>query len=475
MTILDFPVAEPEAPAPPSIPHSREAEEGVVGAVLINPECYYEVAEVVAPADFYIHRHRWIMEAVKGLMERKVPVDMLTVSEELDRMGQLAEIGGPAYLTRLIGGVPSSLNAASYARIVKEHEVARRMITAANDIAQLAYDVAKPMDMRMALAEKQWQAIRKDADAKSSRLLGMKDLLSNAWDRMEAIAKLGRPPGIISNFLDMDKILHGFKKGRYYLIAGRPGDGKTALLLTASRNFMKFEHQSVLYFSIEMQENNDFDDPISGGELSERLIGMEADLDTTSISDGRLTDVEYPKFTAAIERMGDWHFTVEDDPSVTPDQMVARARRVKGEIGLDVVIVDYIQIQETPMGMKFGTRAEQVSYLSKCLKRMAKELNVVVLVAAQVNRGYMQRGDKRLVLEDLKESGSLEQDAHVVIFIQPKDQEAVKEVDVAKHRGGKIGTCNLYYAASRTEFRNAAARSDDVEYWWTKGNGNGKH
>ena len=227
MTILDFPVAEPEAPAPPSIPHSREAEEGVVGAVLINPECYYEVAEVVAPADFYIHRHRWIMEAVKGLMERKVPVDMLTVSEELDRMGQLAEIGGPAYLTRLIGGVPSSLNAASYARIVKEHEVARRMITAANDIAQLAYDVAKPMDMRMALAEKQWQAIRKDADAKSSRLLGMKDLLSNAWDRMEAIAKLGRPPGIISNFLDLDKILHGFKKGRYYLIAGRPGSGKT--------------------------------------------------------------------------------------------------------------------------------------------------------------------------------------------------------------------------------------------------------
>ncbi len=359
--MLDYPVANEQqviSASPP--PHSREAEEALLGAVFINPETYREVTEKIGAGDFYIHRNRWIWDAFKTLVEAKTPIDLLTVSDLLNGQGKLQELGGSAYLTSLVNQAPVSYNAPYYAEIVRNCAISRRMIMAANEIAKLGYDGVLPMEQRLGLAEKQWQAVRKDGDSRS-RLLGMKELLSNAYDRINAITKLGRPPGMISNLIDLDKILHGFKKGRYYLIAGRPGDGKTSLLLTLARNFMKYEGKSVLYISIEMQENSDFDDPISGGELSERLLGMEANIDTTSISDGRLQDTDWPLYTNAIEHMQNWRFTVDDDSGVTPDQMMARAWKVKGEIGLDVVIVDYIQIQETPTGERFGTRAEHSS------------------------------------------------------------------------------------------------------------------
>ena len=458
----------------PLIPHCREAEEAVCGAILINPEMYYEAAEVLTAGDFYIHRLRWLFEAFTALHERKTPIDMLTVADELEAQGKLAEFGGPSQLTALVNQVPTSLNAVSYARIVKGHAGRRKMIRAAGEIAKLAYDTSREAATAFSEAEREWQGVRREADT-GGRLLGMRDLLDNAYDRLEAISKLGRPPGISSNLLDLDRILHGFKKGRYYLVAARPGEGKTALLLTLAKNFMKRENKSVLYVSIEMQENMDENDALSGGELSERLLGMEAHIDTMAISDGRLTEEEYPLFVHAIDTMQSWRFTVDDDPNVTPDMIMARALKVRGDIGLDVILVDYIQIQETPVGMKFGTRAEQVAYLSKRLKKIAKELNVVMIVAAQVNRAYLARGDKHLNLGDLKESGSLEQDAHVVIFIQPTDQDTLKDVEVAKHRGGPVGSCKLFYKASETEFCNSALRDDNTHYWWQNGNGNGKN
>ena len=448
----------------PMVPHSREAEEAVIGAVLINPEAYYEVAEFLMPGDFYIHRLRWCMEAFKNLHERRMPIDLLTVANVLESRQLLTEAGGPAYLTSLVNQVPTSLNAVAYAQIVKGHAARRRMIEAANRIAKAAYDIDQGVSASLAEAEAAWQGMRSEGGRPT--LLGARQMMSLAFDRYNSIVSMGRPPGIITNLLDLDRILHGVKKGRYYMVAGRPGDGKSALLLTLARNFCKHEKKSVLYFSIEMQESTDDGDMISGGELSERLIGMEAGVDTMAISDGRLKEEEVPLWTHAIEKIADWRFTVDDDPNVTPDQMMARALRVKGEIGLDVIMVDYIQITEA--GARFGTRAEEVSYLSKRLKRLAKELNVVMIVAAQVNRGFAARGDKRLILPDLKESGSLEQDSHVVIFIQPTDNLTMKEIEVAKHRGGKVGKCELYYDAPCTEFRNGTRRDDGAQYWWQK-------
>jgi replicative DNA helicase len=466
---------EAAIPVAPLVPHSRDAEEAVVGSILINPEAYYEVDEFLRAGDFYIHRLRWCMEAFKSLHERRVPIDILTLADELEARKLLSEAGGPAYLTSLLNQVPTSLNAVGYAQIVKGHSARRKMIEAANQIAKAAYDTGQDAAAAFVEAERAWQNTRAEADRPT--LINARQMMSMAFDRYNSIVSMGRPPGIITGLLDLDRVLHGCKKGRYYMVAGRPGDGKSALLLTLARNFCKHEGKSVLYFSIEMQESTDDGDMISGGELSERLIGMEAGVDTTAISDGRLKEAEAPLFTHAIEKIADWRFTVDDDPGVTPDQMMARALRVKGEIGLDVIMVDYLQITES--GARFGTRAEEVSYLSKRLKRMAKELNVVMIVAAQVNRGFAVRGDKRLILSDLKESGSLEQDSHVVMFIQPTDNLTMKEIEVAKHRGGKVGKCELYYDAPCTEFRNGTRRDDGVQYWWQKNgnghNGNGKH
>lgn len=474
-----FPPAPPEMdtaiPVAPTIPHNRNAEEAVIGSVMINPDAYYEVAEVLKPGDFYIHRLRWCYEAFQKLHERRMPIDLLTVTQELEARQLLSEAGGPAYLTALLAQVPTSLNAVAYAQIVRGHAARRKMIEAANAIAKAAYDTGQDASISLAEAELAWSRTRNDVDHTS--LLGARQMMSAAWDRYAAIVALGRPPGIITNLLDLDRILHGCKYGRYYMIAGRPGDGKSALLLTLARNFCKHEKKSVLYFSIEMQESTDDGDMISGGELSERLLAMESGIDSTAISDGRLKEDEALRFTHAIEKISDWRFTVDDDPGVTPDQMMARALRVKNEIGLDVIMVDYLQITES--GARFGTRAEEVSYLSKRLKRMAKELNVALIVAAQVNRSFAARGDKRLILSDLKESGSLEQDSHVVMFIQPTENTTMKEIEVAKHRGGKVGKCELYYDAPCTEFRNGTRRDEEAVYWWQKNgnghNGNGKH
>jgi replicative DNA helicase len=215
---------------------------------------------------------------------RRSPIVLLTVADELDGQGLLAECGGPAYLTSLINQVPSSLNAAHYARIVKGESDRRKMIAAANRIAPAAYDSTLEPRAAFAAAETAWQETRGKVDS-GRKLLDMQTMMSQAWERMDAISRLGRPPGIISNLLDLDRILHGFKKGQYYIVAGRPGDGKSAFLLTLARNFMKIERKSVLFFSIEMQESSEDGDMISGGEISARLLGMEANLDTTAISD----------------------------------------------------------------------------------------------------------------------------------------------------------------------------------------------
>lgn len=458
-------------PVAPIIPHSREAEEAVIGAVFIGEaERYYEIANLLSSDDFYIHKLRWIWEAFISLHGKRSPIDLLTVADELERDGRLSEVGGPAFLTSLINAAPTSLNAVSYAGIMKEHSTRRKMIAAANKIATAAYDTSESVSACITEAEKAWGTVREQTTKPT--MMNAREIMSQAYDRYSAIVEYGRPPGITTNLLDLDRILHGLKKGWFYLFAGRPGDGKSALMLTLMKNICKFEQQSCAYFSIEMQESTPDGDMISGGELSSRLLAMEAGLDASAIIDGRLTEDEYGRFVGAIEKAAKWNFSVDDDSRITPDQMFARCLQIKSERGLDVVFVDYIQLQNS--GGKFGTRAEEVSYLSRNLKQMGKELNVAMVAAAQVNRAFAARGDKRLFLTDLKESGSLEQDPNAVIFIQPTDTKNVKEVDVAKHRGGQVGPCNLYFDAPSTEFRNSTRRDEEAVYWWHK-NGKGNH
>ncbi|MFZ5878454.1 MAG: replicative DNA helicase [Chloroflexota bacterium] len=385
---------EKAAPAAPSIPHSREAEEAVVGAVLINPEVYYDVAQFLIAEDFYIHRHKWIWEAFTRLHEQRIPVDLLTVSEELDRVNQLAEIGGPAYLTSLVNQVPSSLNAESYGRIVEGHSIRRKMINAANQIAALAYDEKSVVDTVMDEAEK---AIFNVSERRLKHdIQPIREVLSDFYDRIDDLAK--RPEdimGVPTGFIDLDRLLNGLNQSDLIIIAGRPGQGKTGFLLSIAKNASLTHKKHVAIFSLEM----------SNEQVVQRLIAQETGIDSQRLRSGKLTETEWPLFTHAIEVFSDTKLFLDDTPAITPLALRTKCRRLHMEYGLDLVIIDYLQL----MGgdTRNDNRVQEVSYISRNLKILARELNVPVLTAAQLSRAVEQRSDKRPVLSDLRESGCL--------------------------------------------------------------------
>ena len=435
-----------------AVPHSREAEEAVVGAVFINPEVYYDVAQFLSADDFYIHRHRWIWDAFTSLHEQRIPIDLLTVSDELDRRGQLSEIGGPAYLTALVNQVPSSLNAESYGRIVEGYSIRRKMINAANQIASIAYNERTSVDDVMNEAEK---AVFNVSERRLKHdLQPISSVLSEYYDRIDDLAK--RPEeffGVPTGFIDLDKMLSGLQPSDLLIIAGRPGQGKTGFLLSVAKNAGLTHKKHVAIFSLEM----------SNEQVVQRLIAQETGIDSQRLRTGKLQENEWPLFTHSIEVFSDTHVYLDDTPAITPLQLRTKCRRLHMEFGLDLVIIDYLQL----MGgdTRNDNRVQEVSYISRNLKVLARELNVPVLAAAQLSRAVEQRSDKRPVLSDLRESGSLEQDADIVMFIYRPDQyekdtvkQNVAEIIVSKHRNGPVGSVELVFRSALAKFENAATR-----------------
>ena len=390
------------APASPSVPHSREAEEAVVGAVLINSEAYYDVAQFLAADDFYIHRNKWIWEAFARLHEQRIPVDLLTLSEELDRAGQLADVGGSAYLTSMINQVPSSLNAESYGRIVEGHSVRRKMINAANKIASIAYNEASTVDDVMNEAEK---AVFNVSERRLKHdLQPISSVLSDYYDRIDELAK--HPDdihGVPTGFIDLDRMLTGLQPSDLLIIAGRPGQGKTGFLLSIAKNAALTHKKHVAIFSLEM----------SNEQVVQRLIAQETGIDSQRLRNGRLQENEWPLFTHAVEVFSDTHIYLDDTPAITPLQLRTKCRRLHMEFGIDLIIIDYLQL----MGgdTRNDNRVQEVSHISRSLKVLARELNVPVLTAAQLSRAVEQRTDKRPVLSDLRESGCLTGDTLVML------------------------------------------------------------
>jgi replicative DNA helicase len=442
----------PAAQSPSAVPHSREAEEAVVGAVLINPEVYYDVAQFLQADDFYIHRHQWIWQAFTSLHEQRIPVDLLTLTEELDRKGQLAEIGGPAFLTSLINQVPTSINAEAYGRIVESHSIRRKMINAANSIASIAYNENSTIDHVMDEAEKavfnvSERRLKHDVQPISA-------VLSEYYDRIDDLAKRDEEIyGVPTGFVDLDKMLSGLQPSDLLIIAGRPGQGKTGFLLSIAKNASLTHKKHVAIFSLEM----------SNEQVVQRLIAQETGIDSQRLRTGKLQENEWPLFTHAIEVMSDTHIFLDDTPAITPLQLRTKCRRLHLEHHLDLVIIDYLQL----MGGDTRTenRVQEVSYISRNLKVMARELNVPVIAAAQLSRAVEQRSDKRPVLSDLRESGSLEQDADIVMFIYRPDQyekdtvkQNVAEIIIAKHRNGPVGSVELVFRGALAKFENAATK-----------------
>jgi replicative DNA helicase len=445
-----------EVPAVPIVPHSREAEEAVIGSVLINPEAYYDVAQFLIGEDFYIHRHRWIWETFTRLHERRIPIDFLTVSEELDQLGHLAEIGGPAYLSSLISNVPTSLHAAAYGRIVEETAVRRRMLSAANDIARMAYKEDSSVESVMDEAEK---AVFGVSERRMTRdLQTIQQVISEYYDRIDQIASRGEDIfGVPTGFIDLDRLLMGMQPSDLIIIAGRPGMGKTAFMLSAAKNAAQIHKKHVAVFSLEM----------SNEQLIQRLIAQETGIDSQRLRTGKLEEEEWPKFTQAVEALSNTRIFLDDTPALTPLQLRTKCRRLHLEYQLDLILVDYLQLMSS--GNRVENRVQEVSYISRNLKVMARELNVPVLAAAQLSRAVEQRAYKEPQLSDLRESGSLEQDADIVMFIHrpeiyEKDtlKQNIAQIKIAKHRNGPVGTIELIFRSNLAKFENAATHVVDL-------------
>jgi replicative DNA helicase len=453
----DFPEFEDiAAPGPQVVPHSREAEEAVIGAILINPEAYYDVAQFLNKEDFYIHRHQWVWEAFTRLHERRTPIDFLTVTEELDQTGHLSEVGGPAYLTALLNNVPTSLHAESYGRLVEETAVRRRMLNAANQIAKLAYQEETGLETVMDEAEK---AVFSVSERRTTRdLQPIQVVLSDVYDRIDQISQRSEETfGVPTGFIDLDRLLGGLQPSDFLIIAGRPGSGKTAFMLSAAKNAAQTHKKHIAIFSLEM----------SNEQLVQRLIAQETGIDTHRLRTGKLSEDEWTLFAHAIEVLGDTAVFLDDTPGLTPLQLRTKCRRLHMEFQLDLVLVDYLQLMSG--GMRIENRVQEVSYISRNMKILARELNVPVLAAAQLSRAIEQRADKEPQLSDLRESGSLEQDADVVMFIHRPElynrdtlKQHLAQIKVAKHRNGPVGTIEMVFRENLAKFENAATRQVDL-------------
>ncbi len=438
------------------MPHNREAEEAVLGAVLVNPEVYYDVAHFLSSDDFFLHRNRWIWEAFTNLHDQRLPIDMLTVAEEIESQKRLDEVGGPAYLASLVNNLPTALHAEAYGRLVEEAAIRRRLLESANQIARLAHQGDQQIEDVINDAEK---AVFGVSERRlTHQLQPIKTVLSEYYDRIDYLARhQDETIGVPTGFIDLDRLLGGLQPSDLLIIAGRPGQGKSGFVLSAAKNASQLHKKRVAVFSLEM----------SNEQLVQRLIAQETGIDSQRLRLGDLQDEEWPIFTQAVSALSDTHIFLDDTPAITPLQLRTKCRRLHMEFGVDLIIVDYLQLMTGDT--RIDNRVQEVSYISRNLKVLARELNVPVLAAAQLSRAVEQRADKRPVLSDLRESGSLEQDADVVMFIYRPDQyeqdtlkQNIAEIIVAKHRNGPVGSVELVFRKSLAKFENAATRQVDL-------------
>ncbi len=428
-------------------PYSQQAEEAVLGAVLINPESYSEIAEILDADNFYIIRNRWIWEVFTRLFDQRSPIDLLTVSEELDKRSQLAEAGGQAYLISLINQTPSSLNADAYARIVADNSVRRRMLNAANEMAKLAFDQQQPVRSIIDSAEKSVFSL----SDKSLRheLQSIRVVIDEYYDRVSDVSARGEGTfGVPTGLIDVDKLLGGMQNSDLLIIAGRPGSGKTGFLMSVAKNVAQKFKKHVAIFSMEM----------SNEQLVQRLIAQETGINSQRLRTGKIDPEEWDLFVEAVEVLGNTKIFLDDTPTLTPMQMRTKCRRLHLEHHLDLILVDYIQLMVSDA--RIENRVQEVSYISRNLKALAKELNIPVLAAAQLSRAAEVREEKdfRYKLSDLRESGSLEQDSDVVMFIdRDKDKPGLAKIIVAKHRNGptKEEGIEVVFRSDLVRFDNA--------------------
>ena len=433
-------------------PHSAEAEKSVLGAAMLSKDALFDVMEVVKPADFYDENHKEIFQAMIDLNRKNAPVDALTVAEELKKRNSLEMVGGRAYIASLSSMTPTTSNAMEYGRIVAEKASVRRLIETADDIVTKGYDGTMDANQMLDYAE---SGIFEISQARQKgQYSHIRDVLVENLaiiDRAEQMD--GGLTGITTGFSKLDEMTSGMQKSDLIILAARPAMGKTAFALSLARNAAVKGKASVMIFSLEMAKE----------QLTQRLLSMESKVDLQTLKTGRLERRDWDDLNVALDILSNSNIHIDDTAGISIMEMKSKCRRLKAEAGLDLVIIDYLQLMN-PEG-KADSRTQEISVISRNLKFLARELDCPVLVLSQLSRAPEQRTDHRPMLSDLRESGSIEQDADIVIFLyrdeyynkEDTEKPGECEVIVAKHRSGPTGSVDVAWIERYTQFKDKAS------------------
>lgn len=427
-------------------PQNLESERAFLGSLLLRPEAMYEVMDVVKGDAFYADKHRIIFESIFELFSKREPVDMLTLGGRLREKGQLEKLGGQAYLAELVNGTPTAANILHYAEIVRRKYMLRNLIRASEKIGEMGYNEAEDLEHLLDQAEK--EIFNVTSLTSSQKYVSLKETLDEAWERLDRLHKSdGSLRGIPTGFADLDSKLAGLQKSDLIILAARPSMGKTSLALDIARQTALAHETVTCVFSLEM----------SSQQLVDRMLAAEARVDSWELRTGKIkSDDEFERISGALGRLSKAPIFIDDAPGNTILKMRSTARRVKSEHGLGLVIVDYLQLMAPQKNS--DSLVQQVTEISRSLKGLARELDVPVLALSQLNRAVEQRGGKPR-LSDLRDSGSIEQDADVVMFIhredkykQDSERPNVAEVLIEKHRNGPTGKVELYFDDKKATF-----------------------
>ena len=431
-------------------PQSIDAEQSVLGALLIDRDAVVEVAEFLRPKDFYRNHHGTIYASVLELYERREPVDIVTVSETLERGGNLEAVGGSAFLTSLINLTPTAVNSVHYARIVERKAILRNLIAAAGRIAGIGYDESANVDESIDKAEQELFAVSQKRVA--SGFAPLRTLLHSAYDRLDYLHQhKGEISGIRTGFADLDAMTTGLQKSDLVILAARPSIGKTSLALNFAEHAAVREGKTVGVFSLEMSKE----------QLVLRLLSSVANIDSQRLRTGFLEEMDFTRLAPAMNALAEAPIYIDDTPNISTMELRTKARRLQAESGLDLIVVDYLQLMQSSINSRDANRVQEVSEISRGLKGLARELQVPVIALSQLSRQAEMRESKEPRLSDLRESGSIEQDSDLVMFLWREKERTAEDNDsegeiinlkLAKHRNGPTGETKLWFKKRQTRF-----------------------
>ncbi|WP_369824956.1 replicative DNA helicase [Sporosarcina sp. P13] len=430
-------------------PHNNEAEQSVIGAVFLEPQALITASEILMPEDFYRVAHKKIFETMLVLSDKGQPIDLVTLTEELKVKNELEDIGGISYLTELANAVPTAANIVYYANIVEEKSLLRKLIRVATGIVEDGYTREDEVEALLGEAEKKMMEVSSRKNAGDFRHI--KDVLVETYDNIELLhTRKGDVTGIPTGFRDLDKITAGFQRNDLIIVAARPSVGKTAFALNVAQNVATKTDENVAIFSLEM----------GAEQLVMRMLCAEGNIDAQVLRTGNLEADDWRKLTMAMGSLSNAGIFIDDSPGIRINEIRSKCRRLQQEHGLGMIMIDYLQLI---MGSGRGSdnRQQEVSEISRSLKALARELKVPVIALSQLSRGVEQRQDKRPMMSDLRESGSIEQDADIVSFLYREDyydketeMQNMIEIIIAKQRNGPTGTVTLAFAKEYNKFLN---------------------